>query len=313
MGLESRIFADVADALGIQYPEIIEKDYHIVQVLTVIADIELPHHELVFAGGTCLAKAYVPLHRMSEDIDIKIVPKPGFQEFARGKRKQSRKHVRQIIWDKIESSLNYQIDRDTRVTKDEYSYMTFMADYSATHTGLSALRPELKIELIETPIIQKEDYRAVRSIYAEVANEPAEIESIRCAGYESIGIEKFVSLLRRTAYLSRDNDAPDDAALIRHVYDLKLMDENELNIDVLAQLLPEVIEVDKNQFANRHDAFLANPEAELMHGLNCLLNNEIHENRYNEFLGPLVYNPPKFTWSEAMSNLQSMAGQLLQP
>jgi predicted nucleotidyltransferase component of viral defense system len=313
MGPGPKVFADVADTLGIQYPEIIEKDYHIVQVLTVITDIELPDHELVFSGGTCLAKAYVPTHRMSEDIDIKMVPKPCFHKLSHGKQKKSRKHIRQMIWDKIETSLNYQIDRSTKVARDEYSYMTFMADYSATHTGLSALRPEIKIELIETPTIQKEDYKSVRSLYAEVAKMPDEVESIRCAGYESIAIEKFVSLLRRTAYLSRDNDAPDDAALIRHIYDLKLMYENKLDIDVLIKLLPRVIEIDKNQFANRHAEFLTTPISELMHGLDCLLSNEMHEHRYNKFLGPLVYNPPKFTWNEAASNLQSMAEQLLQP
>ena len=31
---------------------------------------------LVLAGGTSLAKANIQLNRMSEDVDIKIVPKP---------------------------------------------------------------------------------------------------------------------------------------------------------------------------------------------------------------------------------------------
>lgn len=312
MAFDPRVFTDVADTLGIEYPAIIEKDYHVVQVLSVLAEIDLPDHELIFSGGTCLAKAYVPLHRMSEDIDFKMVPKAHFDSLGRGDRRRSRKSVREAIWHQIEHSLKYSIDRETRVARDEYSYMAFMADYSAKHVGLSALRPQIKLELIETPIIQSTSNKPIKSLFAQVAKEPDEVKAIGCAGFESIAVEKFVSLLRRTAYLSRDASAPDDEALIRHIYDLKLMSEEQIDMGVLKGLLPQVIEIDKQQFANRHQEFLDDPSAELLHGLSCIMNNDIHQDRYNKFLGPLVYNPPNFSWEEATSNLVYIADQLLE-
>lgn len=39
-------------------------------------------HQLVFAGGTALAKSGVILNRMSEDVDIKLVPNAGFRSMV---------------------------------------------------------------------------------------------------------------------------------------------------------------------------------------------------------------------------------------
>ena len=85
---------DIEDAVaaglfGIIPPAVIEKDLHVTdalrelskikvtQVARRVADsapdqIEVSAH-LVFAGGTCLSKAYGLIERMSEDIDIKVV------------------------------------------------------------------------------------------------------------------------------------------------------------------------------------------------------------------------------------------------
>jgi len=74
MVLDFTLFADVADTLGIAYPAIVEKDYYAVQLLKLLAGLDTPGYILVFAGGTCLAKAHQNTYRMSEDIDIKFVP-----------------------------------------------------------------------------------------------------------------------------------------------------------------------------------------------------------------------------------------------
>ncbi|PFG07937.1 nucleotidyl transferase AbiEii/AbiGii toxin family protein [Marinobacter sp. LV10MA510-1] len=76
MSLDTSLLADVADALGIERPAIVEKDYYAVQLLKLLATIKPIEFDLVFAGGTSLAKAHQNTYRMSEDIDIKLVPKP---------------------------------------------------------------------------------------------------------------------------------------------------------------------------------------------------------------------------------------------
>ncbi len=69
-------FLEVSDALELGNPAIIEKDYWVVALLAELAEIESDSHQMVFSGGTALAKSNVKILRMSEDVDIKLIPKP---------------------------------------------------------------------------------------------------------------------------------------------------------------------------------------------------------------------------------------------
>ncbi|MBU3006124.1 nucleotidyl transferase AbiEii/AbiGii toxin family protein [Paraglaciecola arctica] len=44
-------------------------------VLKLLSELPSDTHSLVFPGGTSLAKSGIKTHRMSEDVDIKIIPK----------------------------------------------------------------------------------------------------------------------------------------------------------------------------------------------------------------------------------------------
>ena len=72
------LFSDVADALGIESVAIVEKDHYIVELLRLLKPLTFDTHQLVFAGGTALAKSGIVLNRMSEDVDIKLVPTATF-------------------------------------------------------------------------------------------------------------------------------------------------------------------------------------------------------------------------------------------
>ena len=39
----------------------------------------MPWFDFIFCGGTCFSKAYGLLDRISEDVDIKVILKPGFK------------------------------------------------------------------------------------------------------------------------------------------------------------------------------------------------------------------------------------------
>jgi predicted nucleotidyltransferase component of viral defense system len=73
--LDSSLFADVADALGIGSPSIAEKDYYAIQSLCLLSHLKSEYYDFVFSGGTCLTKTYKNTYRMSEDVDIKLIPK----------------------------------------------------------------------------------------------------------------------------------------------------------------------------------------------------------------------------------------------
>ena len=58
-------FAGAADALGLGEISIVEKDYCIVELLRILQPFQFESHQLVFAGGTALAKSGIDLNRMA--------------------------------------------------------------------------------------------------------------------------------------------------------------------------------------------------------------------------------------------------------
>lgn len=68
--------------------------------MRLLQPLKFETHDLVFAGGTTLAKANIQLNRMSEEVDIKIVPKPDIA-FSRSKAKVVRKQLLHQVQDKL--------------------------------------------------------------------------------------------------------------------------------------------------------------------------------------------------------------------
>ena len=61
------------DFFGFLRTEPIEKDWHVIRAMQAISQVDSGIFRLVFAGGTCLARAHKLVQRMSEDVDYKVV------------------------------------------------------------------------------------------------------------------------------------------------------------------------------------------------------------------------------------------------
>ena len=131
--VDSSLFVDVADAIGLGNPAIVEKDYYVVQLLKLISEIELEYHQLVFTGGTALAKSAIKTYRMSEDIDIKLVPNRVFEDLtSRSAKRKARKAVKQHIESLVVENDTFSIEEQATV-KDEYRYFSFDIRYPQAH------------------------------------------------------------------------------------------------------------------------------------------------------------------------------------
>jgi|TARA_R110002167_G_scaffold301094_1_gene505347 predicted nucleotidyltransferase component of viral defense system len=151
---DSSLFADVADTLGLGNPAIVEKDYYVVQLLTLINKISTPYHQVVFSGGTALAKSSIKTYRMSEDVDLKIVPNDAFQTLtSRSAKKKARKAIRLSVEEVFDVSPIFSIDGNVEVL-DEYRYMCFNIRYPQAYQQAPCLRPFIKLEFIESPVLK---------------------------------------------------------------------------------------------------------------------------------------------------------------
>lgn len=313
MNIDPGLFPDVADALGIDSPAIVEKDVYAVQLLSLLSALHSETFELVFAGGTSLAKAHHKLFRMSEDIDIKLVPRDGVAtSMSRTALKAARKAILSEIEAIISRSQILELDSgDGIIKRNEYRYAEFTVRYPRTQDSISALRPDLKLDVTASELYEPAVVCSVSSLYAEALNLPPEVASFPVVSLPATISEKLVALLRRTAHVNRDPSRKDDETLVRHVYDLHMATSGGYDMAALRTLVQAVIQTDVAQFGNQHAQFVTSPADELRYGLGCLQTHPIHQERYERFIGPLVYHDEPATWNEALQTVNELAQQLL--
>jgi len=73
---ERQTLLDVQEYFNLPSAALVEKDWRVVQALAAIRDAASDGLTLAFGGGTALARAYGLLHRMSEDIDLRVSNPP---------------------------------------------------------------------------------------------------------------------------------------------------------------------------------------------------------------------------------------------
>jgi hypothetical protein len=84
---------ELAAALGTK-PGLIEKDWHVVRAIGVLASLDLADATPVFSGGTSLSKGWGIIKRFSEDIDFKVMPPAATSAAAnRNQRRAFRKRI----------------------------------------------------------------------------------------------------------------------------------------------------------------------------------------------------------------------------
>jgi len=305
------LFSEVADALGIESVAIVEKDHYIVELLALLKPLLFDTHQLVFAGGTALAKSGVALNRMSEDVDIKLVPGADFLALSRSRRKASRKAVIQSITDAITATGMFSVDDDQKVTRDEYRYNDIPVRYPQRLAQEPCLRPFIKLELMETDLLESAEARDIHSLVTEMTKTPPVVRAFPSVTVTSTQAEKLVAMLRRTAAVIRNVERFDDTTLVRHIYDTWCI-VNVGNVDIaqLTAFVERTIDQDIQRYGNQYPQFCDSPVTELKLGLEELANNPVHQERYQQFVAPMVFGE-QVAWTEAYGCFRQVALSIL--
>ncbi|ASA57670.1 nucleotidyl transferase AbiEii/AbiGii toxin family protein [Vibrio gazogenes] len=304
-------FLEVSDALALGNPAIIEKDYWVVALLAALEHLTFETHQMVFSGGTALAKSNVKILRMSEDVDIKLIPTDEFNLLGRDKRKAKRKELVQ----QLEDALTHQASHfsiEYRNVRDEYRYVEFELKYPQQFSQAPCLRPIIKLELMETiPLLQVEQ-RGIQSLVAELYKQPQEVNDFACISVLSTLVEKIISMLRRTMLVKRYPDRKDDATLVRHIYDVYCIEFNQkFDFDALKSLFQTVLVEDVKRFGNQHAEFVAEPIQELRLGIQELETNPLFRERFTDFVTPMVFNTDTPDFDTCFASFKRIAQSLM--
>ena len=304
------LFPDVADALGIESVAIIEKDYYIVGLLRLLQPLAFDTHQLVFAGGTALSKAGISLNRMSEDVDIKLVPVADFsRQYSRSQRKNIRKGIIRLIIETMTASGMFRIDEEyPKITRDEYRYNEIPVRYPQKYAQVPCLRPFIKLELMETDLLEAAENRPISSLVMDLTKKGEVVRAFPCATIRSTQAEKLISMMRRTAASMRDVERAVDVSLVRHIYDnFCIVREKGADVPVLKQFVQECIEQDIERYGAQYPEFCESPAEELKMGLKELESNPVYKERYLQFVTPMVFGEIHVSWEDAYACFRKTA------
>jgi predicted nucleotidyltransferase component of viral defense system len=283
--LEARLLDDVTDALGLPSSQLTEKDFRVVEILSAIMATALPEGaRLIFAGGTCLARAHRLVERMSEDIDLKVTidPIPASKTALRNALSKVKAAVHSAI---VEAGF----PEPTVIAKSDNRNISFGIHYREPAETDGPLRPHLLVELTFSPPRLPTIRRNVMSFVHQATKQKAEIPDIECVSLDETAAEKLVSLTRRTAG-DLEGTKPDarDPFLVRHIYDLHWL-LRHVDRKTVLRLAHEIAASDAEQFSKWFPGYRADPQGWTLQALAFLEQDNACRASYEIFLARMVY------------------------
>lgn len=304
------ILAARSEGLTSLPPGVFEKDLLVTQVLHTIASADSGGIQLVFCGGTCLAKAHGLIQRMSEDIDFKLIVPEGLSRSARSRRlSQFKKRIASTL-----NAAGFVTPAEHIIARDENNYIALNVHYASRFAPVASLRPEIKIELNARPPVLPTVSRPIRSMLDALLQAPTPGEPMSCISVQETLAEKILSFLRRTAQaLAGRNRAEYDDRLIRHVYDVHAIAHG---CPGLVETLPHahfatLTHADAAQYRNQYPEFADDPLGQMRLALAALQDDTagfVHD--YRQFVDELVFGPP-VAFADARAAFVALAQPLL--
>jgi predicted nucleotidyltransferase component of viral defense system len=257
----------------------IEKDWHVTQVLCFFAQTQFQGFQILFSGGTSLSKAHGLIKRFSEDIDFKVL---SLEE--KPSRKALSKLKRNLI-DTLSAQGFKVIHESIRAWKDNHAF-TFNLEYSSRFEPHTGLRPHIQLEFtVSTPELAPV-IRPVSSLLHEVKGVLPEINQIECVNPVEIAADKLSALVWRIPRIDTGENT-EDRSLVRHLHDLAAMKTIVAKSNQFPRLINKALQHDNER--NKDISTLSNSQKfNLL--LGTLSRNDIkYRSEYNTFVKGLSY------------------------
>lgn len=294
---------EVQAHFGLPSPALVEKDFHVVKALAAIAALDLSPFQLIFGGGTALARAHRLIQRMSEDIDLKVV---GAVEPSRTQLRRMREEITNAL---LNAGFRFDpTDRAFRQSANESRYTVFRIPYEPLSRGVGSLRPEIQIEVAVWPLRRPPLQLPISSFVAEAFQRQPEIASIPCVSITQTAAEKFVALTRRIAAEIADAGGPRDSTLVRHIYDLHVLKPHYDPIEMV-ELAGEIMPHDAAVFGNQFPAYRDDSLRETRRAVEAMASDPIYAQRYADFQRDMVYGQ-RLPFAEALQTIIALSKKL---
>jgi hypothetical protein len=223
---DRNLVEEVAADLGTR-PGLIEKDWHVVRTLSVIAQVETAGMTPAFSGGTSLSKGWELIKRFSEDIDFKV-GEPATSSASRARRARTAYRERVLA---ALTGAGFELEGKP-VSGNESRYFSADLAYGGEFEAGQGLRPHIRVEMsFQAPALPPVA-RPIRSLVATTQKQPAEVPSFPCVDPVETAADKVGALAWRVC--ARDRARPgDDPTIIRHLHDLAALERHVASAPLL--------------------------------------------------------------------------------
>lgn len=292
--------AEVQQYFKLPSVQLVEKDWQVAHAMQALLAADAAPFRLVFAGGTCLARAHRLVERMSEDVDFKIVPA------AAAISNNQRRHALGRLRDRLVSSLTTAgftlAEKPSSQDANQYTVIHLRTDSGAGEEG--PLRPTIQIELSYAALREATVRRPVASFVSQAYGRPPELVEVECVSVTETAAEKAVSLTRRTAMEIAGLSRAPDSTLVRHIYDLHMV-RGQVDRARVAALMRDIAVMDAAQFGHQHPAYRDDIAGETRKALKHLTTAPSVRARYEGFVAAMVYGQAA-PFDEAIATVDAM-------
>jgi predicted nucleotidyltransferase component of viral defense system len=143
----------VADELNLE-DFVIEKDLYVTQAISIISKIAHEFFDIIFQGGTSLAKAHRIIERMSEDCDFRIQFKNIKKKLSKEFKRKTLRHFRHNLIDTLREK-GFSIEDSHVKVRNEGQFIGIRANYPSLYSRINGIKPFLALEFflaeVKTP------------------------------------------------------------------------------------------------------------------------------------------------------------------
>jgi predicted nucleotidyltransferase component of viral defense system len=312
---QARTIDDVtAESVMTLSPAILEKDALVTEALRAISQIELPGLTLTFSGGTCLAKAYGLLERMSEDIDLRLAVKDR-DTLTRSALRRVLRDVKTSLADALRAA-EFGIPNDAIKARNENQFISFDIDYRSHYQTEASLRPSIRVEFMaiapRCTTVRRRILPLIDEITGRSTVQPVELA---CLAIEETYCEKIISYLRRaTEHLSNRNPSQYEERLARHIYDvyrIVTVHYREADQPSPLELFRAILTAEVEQYGHRDAAFHADAASTLQKTLHKIGAHPEFRDHYERFAANLLYGTHRPSFLEAYEIFRKAGTRLL--
>lgn len=270
----------IAIELGVD-PSFVEKDWHAMRLVALLAGIDSGALRLVFSGGTSLSKGYGLIQRFSEDLDFKLVLPEGDLD------RPARRRYRELVLKTIRAADGWTIEGDV-TSRNASRFFGCSVAYPATFTFAQALRPHIKLDVsLLAPALPPEE-RPLRSFIAETRGDGPEVPAILCVVPAETAADKF-SALSRHVLTRRRGAEDDDATYIRHLHDLAALEPHAADHPDFPTLLRRLLVEEATRGGVSPEIAALEPADRVAAALKALAADAAYPGEYERFVLAMSY------------------------